>query len=106
MLIDTTLDAEVSRFEMFLTGHSRSRRCLGVSFSFLEDDEPLGRNAQLFVAQGGHGVKTAGAERGDVAGGAGDGCQGSHGGSQGQGIVRSEAKELVLHDASESLKMQ
>ena len=56
--------------------------------------------SRLLVAEGGHGVEAAGAECGDVASGAGD--QGECGGGkpQCQRIVRRQAEELALDDAS------
>ena len=56
--------------------------------------------SRLLVAEGGHGVEAAGAEGGDVAGGARD--EGEHGSGEAQRerIVRRQAEELALDDAS------
>jgi hypothetical protein len=56
---------------------------------------------RLLVAQGGHGIETAGAESGDVAGGAGDEGEGAGGETQCERIVWGEAEELALDDAGE-----
>src|SRR5437879_3437119 len=54
-----------------------------------------------FVAEGGHGIEAAGAEGRDVPGGTGDDGERSGGQAQREWIMRSEAEELTLDDASQ-----
>ncbi len=59
----------------------------------------LWKNRDLFVAQGGHGIEAAGAEGGDVAGGASDEGESGGGKAQRKRIVRRQAEELALDDS-------